>query len=332
MSRHWRSFLSAPLLVALLLPAGSVSGVAAAAWPPSPDIVVGEVVTGGNKGSDEYFEVFNSGDAAVQLADLEVVYASASGKTVTRKHLWSDRKLGPGKRLLLANVDGAFAGRADHTYSGGLSATGGSLVIRVAGGQVVDSLSWGTAASTLVEGTPGAAPKAGASLERRPGGGAGNGRDTNDNAADTVLNDAPTPEGSEPDPQPTPKPTPKPSPEPTLKPTPTPTSRPTPAPTPKPTAKPTPATTPLPTPVPTMAPTPPPISEPTLPPPDSPTPLPTVQPTATATAAPTPLPSAAPPEGTKIAAAPALIPRTDPSLLTASLDRPRQQSWLRARR
>jgi len=288
MPRRWRSILSLLMAVSLLLPATPLLG-ATVTWPPSPDVVVGEIVTGGTTSSDEYIELYNGGDQSVQLGGLELVYASASGKTVTRKRTWSDRRLGSGERLLLANIDGDHAGLADHTYSGGLSATGGSVVLRVVGGDVIDSLSWGSATSAFVEGSPGAAPKAGSSLERKPGGTAGNTRDTNDNAADTVLNTAPVPEGSTPTPPPTPKPTPKP----TAAPTPVPTLKPTPKPTAAPTLEPTPTPTLQPTPRPTPDPTPQLTPEPPSPTPEA-TAVPTPSPTALPTAPPTPKPTAAP--------------------------------------
>ncbi len=314
MSRPWRSVLPLFLIVFLALPAPQ-SVAATVAWPPSSGVVVAEVVTGGASGSDEYAELFNGADHAVQLGGLELVYVSASGKSVTRKHTWNDRRLGPGGHLLLANVDGGYAGLADHTYSGGLSATGGSLVLRAVGGEVVDSLSWGSAASEFVEGTPGGAPKAGMSLERKPGGGAGNSRDSNDNAADTVINPDPVPEGSSATPPPTPEPTPKPTPEPTPKPTAAPTPKATPGPTPKvtpaPTAAPTPgptvAPTPKATPRPTVAPTPRPTPAPT----EAATPAPTAPPTPKPTVVPTPVPTVAPAPTPSAPATP--VPTTSPS-------------------
>lgn len=152
-----------------------------AMWPPSSDIVIGEVVTGGAKASDEWVELYNASDSTVALDGMELVYVTATGKTVTRKQKWTTRSIGPGERVLVANVDGTHAGIADFTYSGGLSAAGGSLVLRLVGGLTVDALSWGSAASEFVEGQAGAAPPAGSSLERRPGAAAGNARDTNDN-------------------------------------------------------------------------------------------------------------------------------------------------------
>jgi DNA/RNA endonuclease YhcR with UshA esterase domain len=294
MSRRRRSIMPLFLAVPLILPATSASA-ADVSWPPSAHLVVGEVVTGGAAASDEFIELYNKGDVAASLDGLELVYASATGTTVTRKRTWADGLVGPGDRLLVANADGAFAGLTDQTYSGGLSAGGGSLALRVVNGDVVDSLSWGSAASTYVEGTPGSAPPAGSSLERKPGGDGGNARDTNDNAADTVVNEAPLPQGSAPQPPPTPAPTPEPTPEPTPKPTPAPTPAPTPKPPPDPTPKPsaTPAPTPAPTPGPTSKPTPGPTPTPTPKPTTTPTPAPTPKPPVpTATPSPAPSPAA----------------------------------------
>lgn len=310
MSLRWRSAISFVLAMAINA-SPALAAAAAADWPVSTGLVVAEVVTGGDKGTDEYLELFNAGDSDVQLGGLEVVYATASGKTVTRKRTWADRLMPPGTYLLVAHEDGAHAGVADHTYGGGLSAAGGSVVVRYVDGPIVDSLSWGSAASGFVEGTPGAAPAAGASLERRPGGDAGHGRDSNDNAADTRINPAPVPQGSSPAPTPDPtqKPTPMPTPQPTPKPTPKPTS--------KPTAQPTPVATPDPTPGLTASPSPPPTASPTLTPSPMPTfaatPVPTVMPTPEPTAAPTPVPTVMPtiPPTAKPTASP--HPSTEPS-------------------
>jgi hypothetical protein len=296
MSRRWRSILSMPLAavftVVAALPAASVD------WPPSGELLVGELVTGGVKGGDEYIELYNAGSTTAPLAGLELVYVSASGKSVTRKHTWAGGQIPSGRRVLLANADGVYAGAADHTYNGGLSAAGGSVVLRTADGTVVDALSWGSAASEFVEGSPAAAPPAGSSIERRPGGSEGNTRDTNDNGVDIKTNGSPVAEGASPGPgaTPTPKPTPastaKPTPAPTPKSTatPAPTSKPTPVATPQQTPEPTPTPTPIPTPTP--APTPTPSPEPTAKP--TPTPKPTETPTPTPALTPKPSPTPTP--------------------------------------
>ncbi len=315
MSRPWRSIL--PFIISFSLVCTGAAPAAAVDWAPSDGLVVGEVVTGGAKGADEYIELFNAAGSHRSLSGLELVYVSASGKSVTRKKVFADGRVEAGARVLLANADGAFAGLADHTYNGGLSGDGGSVVLRVQGGSVIDALSWGSAASDFVEGTAATAPPAGSSVERLPGDGGDNRRDTNDNASDTRVSSSPVAQGSggspvatptpEPTPKPTPEPTPKPTPEPTPKPTPEPTPKPTPEPTPKPTPEPTPKPTPEPTPDPTPAPTPGPTSEPT--PVPTPAPTPSAPPTAVPTAspqpthAPTPEPSSAPPPAVDIAEA-----------------------------
>ena len=148
--------------------------LAAVSWPPSTGLLVSEVVTGGASASDEFVEIYNASGSAIDLAGLELVYVTSTGGTVTRKQTWTALSVPSHRHVLLANSSGTYAAGADGTYSGGLSATGGSAVLRVVGGAVVDSLSWGDASSSFVEGTAGAAPPAASSLERKPGGAAGN--------------------------------------------------------------------------------------------------------------------------------------------------------------
>jgi outer membrane biosynthesis protein TonB len=272
--------------------------VADVAWPVST-LVVAEVQTGGSSASDEFVEVANQGDSSVDLGGVELVYVTASGTTITRKATWSSPTiLEPGRRVLVANSAGIHAVIADATYSGGLAATGGAMALRVVGGAPLDAVGWGDAISSFVEGAVAPAPSVGSSLERRPGGSAGNGTDTNDNAADWFVQAAPSPQGlaappvPEPSASPTPSPTPDATPTPTPLASPTPTASPTPVPSPTPT--PSPAPTPLPTPVatPTPMPSPTPTSAPSPTPVASPSPVPS--PTPTPTPAPSPTPTATP--------------------------------------
>ena len=131
----------------------------------------------------------------MDLAGLELVYATASGSTVTRKATWTaSTELAAGQRLLVANGSGSHAPVADTTYSGGFAATGGALALRIVGGAVVDSIGWGDATSGFVEEAAAGAPPAGSSLERRPGGTDGNAIDTNDNASDWLVQGSPSPQ------------------------------------------------------------------------------------------------------------------------------------------
>ena len=221
MHRARRAGLSA-LIVLVILLIGLVPArqprpddglpVADVSWPVST-LVVSEVQTGGTSASDEFVEVANQGPAPVDLGGLELVYVTSTGGTVTRKATWtSPTVLEPGRRVLVANSTGIYAAIADASYSGGLAATGGAMVLRVVGGTPIDAVGWGDAANTFVEGTAAAAPSAGSSLERRPGAGAGNGIDTNDNALDFFVQAAPSPQNGAAPPVPEPGATPTPTP------------------------------------------------------------------------------------------------------------------------
>jgi outer membrane biosynthesis protein TonB len=283
MDRARRAGLTALLLVVMVATPASPGGLpvlaASVGWPTST-LVLSEVQTGGASASDEFVEIANQGASSIDLVGLELVYATASGSTITRKAAWdATTELPPGMRLLVANSSGVFAGLADAGYSGGFAATGGALALRVIGGSVVDSIGWGDATNGFVEGTASGAAPAGSSLERRPGGAAGNATDTNDNVTDWFVQESPSPQGLAdppvPNGTPTPTPTATPTPATTPSPTPTPITSPTPTPIPAPTPTPTPTPSPISTPAPTPTPTPTPAPSPT--PPASPIPIATAR-------------------------------------------------------
>ena len=162
-------------------------------------LVVSEVVTGGASASDELIELYNPSSSALALDGLELIYVSASGATISRRAAWGSEALPvpAGGHLLVANSAGIYATIADATYSSGMAATGGSVALRILGaGAAIDALGWGTAAGSWIEGTPAAAPPAGSSLERLPGGASGSTQDTNDNVADFAVRDVPDPQNS----------------------------------------------------------------------------------------------------------------------------------------
>jgi hypothetical protein len=293
------------LVVALCLASGpaapsQLSAVARAAtvgWPPST-LVVSEAQTGGASASDEFVEIANQGTGPVDLIGLELVYATSTGTTVTRKATWAASAiLGPGKRLLVTNSAGSFSGLGDAVYSGGFAATGGALALRIVGGSVVDAIGWGDATNAFVEGTAAPAPPAGSSLERRPGGLAGNGTDTNDNAADWFVASIPSPQNLSAPPVPEPGPVATPTPTPIATSTPTPMATPEPTPTPSATASPP------------VSPSPDPTSTPTPTPAETPSPTPVA--TATPTPSPTPTPTPTPASPLSIETARALPDGTD---------------------
>src|SRR3954451_7318265 len=143
--RHARSarLVRALLVISLIvLTASAASGrswtqpaafdaqpLAVVGWPPSTGLLVSEVVTGGTSASDEFIEIYNASGGTLDLAGLELVYATSTGTTVTRKQTWTSLPVPSHRHVLLANSSGRWAPGADGIYSGGLAATGGSAVL-----------------------------------------------------------------------------------------------------------------------------------------------------------------------------------------------------------
>ncbi len=87
----------------------------------------------------------------------------------------------------------------DATYSSGLADNGAVAIVRVSDGGVIDSVGWGgldPAVVTFVETSPASYPGAEQSIERLPGGEAGNIQDTNDNSADFQVIDPSDPQNT----------------------------------------------------------------------------------------------------------------------------------------
>lgn len=130
----------------------------------SPNLVISQVQAGGAaNANDEFIEIKNIGNAAVDLNGYRVVYRSASGTNdVGPMAIWSTSTiLQPGQFYLIAanSYDGTVA--ADMTYntstcSCSMSATSGGVAIRQGAsntGTVIDSVGWGAATNAFVEGT-----------------------------------------------------------------------------------------------------------------------------------------------------------------------------------
>ncbi|MDQ3879803.1 MAG: hypothetical protein M3295_01775, partial [Chloroflexota bacterium] len=176
-------------------------------------IVISELVTGGASANDELVELYNPLDVTASLSGLELVYVTASGSSVVRRAAWADGAIRPHGHYLIANDSGIYQTIADALYTSGISATGGSIALRVVGASTaIDALGWGNATNTWLEGAPAAAPAAGGSIERLPGGMLGSTRDTNDNRSDFVGRTAPDPQNSESTPTPPTAESPAPSP------------------------------------------------------------------------------------------------------------------------
>ena len=106
--RGWASLPLRISLAALLLIPLLPGPIARGAGQPPAHLVVSEIVTGGASASDELIEIHNPTSAPLPLEGLEVVYASASGATVSRRAAWElgAPSVPAGGHVLIANQDG----------------------------------------------------------------------------------------------------------------------------------------------------------------------------------------------------------------------------------
>ena len=290
-------------------------------------IVISEIQIAGNNAGDEFVELYNPSDQAVDITDWKLQKLTASGNPSNLVGSFPDNSLIPAHGFFLIAPDGSSASSsADQLYTtGSRLASDNSVRLLDDQDNPVDTVGLGSA--TVVETAATVNPLAGESVERKASststaqslaaGGSeathGNAWDTDNNAQDFVLQSQPNPQNTNstpetpvvvpptvtntPTPSPTDTPTPSEQPSPSSSPTPTntPTTEPSPTATdtPTPTATQTPSNTPTPTATntPTPSPTETPEPSPTATP--SPTPTPTIEPspTPTPTETPTPTPS-----------------------------------------
>lgn len=136
----------------------------------STTLVVSQFQVAGATASDEFVEIHNISNAAIDLNGYRVVYRSAAGVSDVNLVAFTASKTIPsGGYYLLANAgyDGAMA--ADTTFTSGLAAAGGGLAIRNGAantGTLVDGVGFGTATNAFVETIRTAAPVANASQSR----------------------------------------------------------------------------------------------------------------------------------------------------------------------
>ena len=161
------------------------------------ELTVNELMTGvTGAATDEFVEIVNSGTAAADLSGWKLVYRSAAGTSdVVLATIPDGTMLAAGAFYLFGGAGYVSGPAADQSYSTSIAATGGGVGLRDSAGILVDSAGWGTATNVLVEGTATAAPDTsaapGTSTGRNP-----DGDDTNDNAADFVIDETPTPKAS----------------------------------------------------------------------------------------------------------------------------------------
>ncbi|MGD8623158.1 MAG: lamin tail domain-containing protein [Anaerolineae bacterium] len=175
-------------------PPASPSPVAGAAG-----VLISEVLPGihGVNNNLEFVELYNAGGDVVDLDGWSLWYRLSDGRDEALVYRWQAPADLPGHgHYLLARAGQDLGLPADVTFETSLFELKGGLALRDAAGETVDTLAWGDGPESYRSGNPAPAPEGGASLERLPGGAAGNGRNSGDHAADFYLLDPPDPQNS----------------------------------------------------------------------------------------------------------------------------------------
>ena len=173
--------MRAALACALLL-----SVFAGTAQAASPNVVISELRFRGPAGaSDEIVELYNRSAVPVNIGGYLVRGSNNAAFVSTRATIPAGTILNPGCHYLLGGLSYTGAATADQAITTGITDDGG-VAVTLADNTVVDAVGLSTG-SAFKEGTTLASlgtTNVNHSYERKPGGSAGSGQDTDDNSAD----------------------------------------------------------------------------------------------------------------------------------------------------
>jgi uncharacterized protein (TIGR03437 family) len=161
--------------------------------PSAGQLLISEFRTRGPAGaSDEFVEIYNPTTTTQVIGGLKIRASNGSGTISDRVTVAAGTTLGSGCHYLIANSSsGGYSGPvpANQTYGTGITDDGGIAITRSNATTIIDAVGM-SHGSALKEGAPLAPLSANVnqSYERKPGGAFGNGTDTNNNAADFILN------------------------------------------------------------------------------------------------------------------------------------------------
>ncbi len=154
-------------------------------------VVISEFTTRGPNGSsDEFVEVYNPTNYAIDITGWKLQYQSASGSSWDSKvGSGLNGTIGPNSFYLLASKSYSLNVTPDyrHTANWGFADTGGHIRIIYINGSEIDKVGYGSALSP--EGNPAPAPGDGKSLQR-----VSLQVDSDDNLHDFEINDHPSPQ------------------------------------------------------------------------------------------------------------------------------------------
>jgi uncharacterized protein len=157
----------------------------------SADVVISEFrVRGPNGGSDEFIELYNMSSAAVNIGGWKINGSNNAATASTRVTITAGVMLNPGCHYLVTNSStsgGPYSGSVagNQTYGTGITDDGGIALLN-ASNVIIDQVGMSTG-SAYKEGTVLASlgtSNLNRGYERKPGGTAGSGTDTDNNASD----------------------------------------------------------------------------------------------------------------------------------------------------
>ncbi len=161
-------------------------------------IVISEILAGAeNNNNHDFIELYNPQNEAVDLTGYTLTYQLDRENDYITLYHWDSYTLIPAfGHYLLGYTGEDFGVTVDAEFKQNLIPAKGSLTLLNSKDEIQDILCWGKQDCKELEGSPAASLIKGQSLERLPGGQAGNTTDTGNNAADFILNDQPAPQNS----------------------------------------------------------------------------------------------------------------------------------------
>jgi hypothetical protein len=167
--------------------------------PVTPGVRFSEVLAGVNGNNNyEFIELYNSdAKSPIDLKGWSLWYQLDDGQEETMLYRWQAHALIPSNgHYLLGRAGEDFGIPVDAVFEIAMVPQKGGLQLRQTDGTPMDALVWGAGPDVYLEGDAAAGMENGVSLERAPGGDAGNGVDHDDNAADFQLSQTPAPQNT----------------------------------------------------------------------------------------------------------------------------------------
>ncbi|MFN2492989.1 MAG: lamin tail domain-containing protein [Pyrinomonadaceae bacterium] len=161
--------------------------------PRSGDLLISEFRTRGPNGAaDEFVEIYNPTLSRVMIGGLKIRASNNAGNMSDRATIPAGTEIGSGCYYLFTTSSG-YSGpvAANQTYGTGIADDGGIAITSANGTRIIDAVGMSNA-SAYKENTPlkPLTANTNQSYERTPGGSAGNGIDSNNNANDFRFNAA----------------------------------------------------------------------------------------------------------------------------------------------